>query len=96
MACRRLSKGNAVDLDIHLGYGALSYRALDTHLGYQAFAPLYAQGCDLSCIYSNVIVHARPQPWMHGYLQFSYHISVYMRHPPFTCVFFLILNAVKY
>ena len=26
----------------------------------------YAQGCDLSCTYSNVIVHDRSQPWAYG------------------------------
>ena len=45
----------------------------------KAFAPLYAQGCALSCTYSNVIVHDRSQPWAYRYIQYSYHTSIYVR-----------------
>ena len=46
--------------------------------GYVASVFPYAEGCDLSCTYSNVIVHDRPQPWAFGYFLFAYHISVYI------------------
>ena len=42
-------------------------------------APPYAQGCDLSWDYSNVIAHDTSQPWAYGYSPFHSYISVYMR-----------------
>ena len=57
--------------------------------------PQYAQGCDLSWTYSNVIVHDRPQPWAYGYFLFPYHTFVYVRYSRFTRVFFH-TNTVKY
>ena len=45
---------------------------------YGTFVPPYAQGCDLSWTYSNVVVCDRPQPWAYRYFLFPYHISVYI------------------
>ena len=35
----------------------------------------YAQGCDLSWTYSNVVVHDRSQPWAYGGMFCTQHLQ---------------------